>query len=182
MTTQDAGTRREDFEMIECHDQIAKAPINEIIDYLRTCEIRTGYFAKINYYVSPVSIARKTPNWAQWIGPAGKTRIPEISCLAPSPWLLNQWTKSEKTESDWGEHKNLWLYALDCGREMILKRLAETAFLKRRVFGSNGLSSRITLTLCCWEKTGEHCHRNIVAEWLRAQGIPCEEDLRWRSK
>lgn len=30
-------------------------------------------------------------------------------------------------------------------------------------------------TLLCFEKTGDFCHRHIVAEWLREAGFECEE-------
>lgn len=29
--------------------------------------------------------------------------------------------------------------------------------------------------LLCWEKSGQFCHRYIVAEWLREHGYKCEE-------
>ena len=31
------------------------------------------------------------------------------------------------------------------------------------------------VALLCWEKDINDCHRKAVGEWLRANGIPCEE-------
>jgi len=35
------------------------------------------------------------------------------------------------------------------------------------------------MVLLCYEKQGDFCHRHLIAEWLRSQGIEAEE---WQSQ
>ena len=37
------------------------------------------------------------------------------------------------------------------------------------------MSDGMDIALVCYEKTGDFCHRHLVAEWLRAADIPVEE-------
>ena len=37
------------------------------------------------------------------------------------------------------------------------------------------LAQNDSVCLLCYEKTGDFCHRNIVAEWFRRAGINCTE-------
>lgn len=37
------------------------------------------------------------------------------------------------------------------------------------------ISGGADVALCCYEKPGDFCHRNLVAAWLRKNGVECEE-------
>ncbi len=41
------------------------------------------------------------------------------------------------------------------------------------------LAGSSDIVLLCYEKSGDFCHRHLVAEWFREHEIPCEE---WRRK
>lgn len=107
--------------------------------------IRTGYFAKIKYYKSkgftPVSIARWTPESMNDI----------VSCkeFAPSDNLLSLYKKGYMTEGEYGGAYIDELKQLGDDRiRGILSELEET-------YGN--------VVLCCFEKSGKVCHRNILA-------------------
>jgi hypothetical protein len=102
--------------------------------------MKTSYFGNRAATADPhaVSIARWPPRW--W----GTRR--RFITLAPSIGLLNR----SKAGLPWPE------YVAEYNRN-ILGKLDPA-----KVFADLGQFA----ILLCWEKTGEDCHRRLVAEWL----------------
>jgi len=75
--------------------------------------------------------------------------------LAPPPELLKHWH----------EHHDIEYYT-KAFNEQVLARLNPHAVAEELGDGA---------ILLCYEKSGDFCHRHLVAEWLRAAGIPCAE-------
>ena len=99
-----------------------------------------------------ISIARKPPQ-----GFAG----PCLFELAPANDLL------------WG-YKN---GSIDKGKYTVIfeQALAQTDFTKiAEKLDSFRLDNKIPV-LCCYEKSGDFCHRNLVSKWLREHGIEASE-------
>lgn len=113
--------------------------------------IYTSYFSSRRY--SPedgVSIARYCKFWR------GST----FEALMPSDQLLHWWKNLSLEEQNSSQQYYEYLYY-----EQTLSKLnpAEIA---------EALNGK---TLLCYEKTGDFCHRHIVAKWLREAGFNCEE-------
>jgi uncharacterized protein YeaO (DUF488 family) len=75
--------------------------------------------------------------------------------LSPKSYTLEKWRKSKQTEKDWKEHRdkfNLHMKAPEA--------VAAVYALSERV--KNGE----TITLLCYCKPGEHCHRYIVKDLI----------------
>lgn len=111
----------------------------------------TSYFSSGKYkHEDGVSIARYCNFW----------HGPSFVALAPSEGLLWWWKHLSHKEQAESEQYYEYLY-----REQTLSRLnpAEVAMI---------LEGK---TLLCYEKTGDFCHRHIVAKWLKEAGFGCEE-------
>lgn len=113
--------------------------------------IYTSYFSSRKYRPEDgVSIARYCKFWRGSI----------FEALMPSEQLL-YWWKHLSPE----EQINSQQHYEDLYYEQTLSKL-------------NPVEVAMTLkgkTLLCYEKTGDFCHRHLVAKWLREAGFECEE-------
>ncbi len=116
--------------------------------------IYTGYFDKIETYkekgFTPVSIAGRAPDWYDGI---------EYKKLAPKRDWWQKW-HDEKLSNAW--------YNEQYYKTVLNKLKAEEVFADLQKFGNN-------IILLCYEKSGEFCHRNIVANWLNEHQIKTKE-------
>ena len=107
--------------------------------------IYTGYYAKLKEYESkgltPVSIAGKCPEFYKGI---------QYKKFAPSWDIFSKWKS--------GEIDN-FQYTTRFQKE-VLDRLDK---LEVKEFLDSFKNDRILL---CYEKSGEFCHRHIVADWI----------------
>jgi len=110
--------------------------------------MKTSYFAKIRnlYGANLVSIALKTP-------PGFKGTV--YTKLAPTYDLLIKWKNGNMTEEEYIKEYKLILNKLDPHK--VYRQLGEDAIL------------------LCYEKSGDFCHRHIVAKWFNNAGYNVEE-------
>jgi len=109
--------------------------------------MQTSFFAKYKGE-NAVSISLSKPKWY--------TTCREYKKLAPSWNLLNKY-KQDKDE----------VYYIKQYQKEILDKLDP-----KQVYEELGEDA----VLLCWEKSGEFCHRFIVAEWLQDKlGIEIKE-------
>ena len=116
--------------------------------------IYTTYFAKLRSLpknIVPISIAGKSPDW--YIGF-------ECKQLAPKYGFFQEWKRTRDNE-----------YYIKHFHDEVLQNLDPT-FTAQALHGWTHSDS---VTLVCYEKPGDFCHRHLVAEWLKAAGIQCEE-------
>ena len=103
--------------------------------------IFTGYFSRIKLYekdgLVPISISRYKPKWFE-----GE----ECVALAPSANLLYRYKNGQASVADYTEEYNAMLDSMD------VKNIIENAAKGRDI------------VLCCYEKPGDFCHRNLVAK------------------
>ena len=100
----------------------------------------TGYFARHGKHPNAVSVGG-SPWWM---------KLPVIPELAPSAELLADYKQGRIQWEDYVPRYIAQLDALGVSRvESLLK---------------DGM------VLLCWEKPPNHCHRHLLAEWLRKQG------------
>ena len=121
--------------------------------------IYTSYFAKIpkliNAEIIPISIARWAPPWAG--------DVEKIEVLAPSAEILLQYKRDNDKVAYTKEYTKL-LATLN--PENLVQQIMR-------------ISSGNDAALCCYEKSGDFCHRHLIAKWLCDNGIDCQE---WKSK
>ena len=110
--------------------------------------IYTSYFAK---YRGPngVSIARTQPM------KGGVPYFPELTEFRPPAWMLEGFKEGSITEKEFAHYY----------RNIVLRGRNASAWGKK-------LQNKVLL---CWEKPGDFCHRNLIAEWLRKAGFDVKE-------
>lgn len=122
--------------------------------------IFTSYFAKLREIPPnfvPIAICKYPPKWYRGLA---------YRELAPSKSLLNAWRGGDATEKQY-------------------KRIYETEVLNQlnphTVVGElSKLAEGRDIVLLCYEKTGDFCHRQLVADWLNRAGYECEEMVIFR--
>ena len=108
--------------------------------------MQTSYFAKYKG-INAVSIALSKPKWYQ---------CREYKKLAPSWNLLNKYKQDGDKQFYTEQYQKEVLDKLD--PQQVYEELGEDA------------------VLLCWEKSGDFCHRHIVADWLEKRlGIEVNE-------
>lgn len=115
--------------------------------------IYTSYFAKLPHLpknIVPISICGKAPEWYDGI---------QYKVLAPKYEFFQEWKKTRDND-----------YYIKHFNEEVLSKLNA----KKVVEKLYALSSKRDIALICYEKPGDFCHRNLVAEWLRENGIKCD--------
>lgn len=106
-------------------------------------------------------------NWRRWpVGmvPIGVTRFPpknfkeiNLVSLAPSDKLLHKYKNKLIDEN---QFKFLYL------RELEEKKLTPLFVYEVLDKATNGKD----IILCCYEKSGDFCHRHILNDWLNGEG------------
>lgn len=116
--------------------------------------IYTSYFSSRKFNVNDgVAI---TLGGKFWKGEVDKT-------LAPTSRILNWW-KNELTEEERLTPKKQAIYKALYIRD-VLAKLDVKEYAKK-------YQNKVLL---CFEKTGDFCHRHIVAEWFNNNGFECKE-------
>ena len=116
--------------------------------------IYTTYFAKLKSLpenIVPVSICGKAP--------AGYKGL-QYKVLAPRYDFFMKWKETQDND-----------YYIQCYREQVLSKLKANDVINTLYTMSNGKD----IALVCYEKPQDFCHRHIVADWLCANGFPCDE-------
>lgn len=116
--------------------------------------IFTGYYAKLNQYknlgLEPIAISGKRPDFYEGL---------YYSDFAPRYWMYQRWKDKDITNEGYTEEYKKYLDTLD--KEEIRKDFKEYT-----VEGND-------IVLLCYEKSGEFCHRHVLADWL-------EENFGWK--
>lgn len=116
----------------------------------------TSYFAKVPQIDYPLSIARINPEWYD---------KPSYTKLAPSKELL--------FDFKYGAHKgDTELYTAEFMKYLDTLDFKEVMSELSAVYGPDAIDR---LTLLCYEKPSDFCHRHLVANWLRQHGADISE-------
>lgn len=107
-----------------------------------------SYLEPQNHHGQLISISRSVP---KGISVAG-----HLDFFKPSKQLLEWWNSSPKDNHAWLDYTTQFWSQITKRRDPILAWIS-----------SLGQRPDRDLTLCCWEKAGVHCHRNLVAKLLR---------------
>lgn len=104
--------------------------------------MKTSYFANLKNVLVPLSISGRAPDWYKG---------PQFKVLAPKYEFFRAYKAGEIDEAGYtSEFNRLVLAPLD-PKEIYRKLRAD--------HGKN-------VTLLCYEKPGDFCHRRIVADWF----------------
>ena len=119
--------------------------------------IYTGYYAKLKQYkqngLYPIAISGKVPDFyteAYW------------SDFAPRYEMFLEWKAGRSDNSQYTVQYKEWLNSLD-KQEIrdVIKELEDEGK---------------TIIFLCYEKSGEFCHRHVLADWLEENlGMRVEE-------
>ena len=116
--------------------------------------IYTGYYAKLNKYneagIEPIAISGKVPDFYEGFC------YPDF---APRYEMFQRWKNKEITNEGYVEEYRAYLESLD-------KSEIRFDFKEYTVEGND-------IVLLCYEKSGEFCHRHVLADWL-------EENFGWK--
>lgn len=116
--------------------------------------IYTTYFAKLKKLpdsIVLISIAGKAPDGYKGL---------QYKVLAPKREFFLEWKRNHDND-----------FYTECFNRLVLSQLDPKEVEDHLYFMSDGMD----IALVCYEKPGDFCHRHLVAEWLRAAGIPVEE-------
>ena len=125
-------------------------------------KIYTSYFANLKKLEEAglycVSICNKVPGF--FLGP-------NIESVAPNNSILWQYKKSGQTDEDRERYKQRYINEVLCAYRFhpeyfidLLKNFSDTEGGK-------------DIVLLCYEKSGDFCHRHILADWLNSQ-LDCQ--------
>ena len=109
--------------------------------------IYTGYYAKLKKYeelgIEPIAISGKRPDFYEGL---------YYVEFAPRFWMYERWKKGESTNEGYSESYEGYLETLDKAeiREDFKPYVGE---------GKD-------CVLLCYEKSGDFCHRHVLADWL----------------
>lgn len=114
----------------------------------------TTYFSvlkKLPSDVIPISICGKAPDWYDGI---------QYKKLAPKWGFFSEWKKNRDNH-----------YYVQCFNEQVLSSLnAETVHAELIALAKN-----TNIALVCYESPEKFCHRHLVANWFRENGIEIKE-------
>ena len=127
---------------------------------LYTCYFAKEIALKENGIVQ-VAISRSTPNFYNGLS---------YSRLAP-PWSI---IKEYKEDGDWEKYTKRY-------KSMVLDKLNPRLAYDEIMRMVKELTGKevFDVALMCYEKSGTHCHRELVSLWFNDAGIQCKE---WFSK
>ena len=105
----------------------------------------TSYFANLKNVITPLSISGRAPEWYEG---------PQYKVLAPKYEFFHAYKAGEIDSAGYtAEFKRLVLAPLDA---------REVYDMLRAQHGPN-------VTLLCYEKPGDFCHRRLVADWFATE-------------
>ena len=112
-------------------------------------KIYTGYYGNMRAYrgMTCVAISLGVPKWLNF-------PIPNCRVLNPKPYMLHM---------EQGQYTAAYNRILDSLSPQYIVEFLE------------GVSEGRDVVLLCYEKPGDFCHRQLVAEWLNRNGISVEE-------
>lgn len=119
----------------------------------------TSYFAKMKSIpegMIPISICAKAPDWYNGL---------QYKRLAPTYDILMRYKSNGDTEEFERDYKSQVLSKLNI--DDVVEELLDLAYDIDIRFNS--------ICLLCFEKSGDFCHRHLVAEELKKYGYDCEE-------
>ena len=121
-------------------------------------KIYTTYFAKLKSLpkdIIPISICGKAPTGYKGL---------EYKKLAPKYDFFMKWKETHDND-----------YYIKCYNEQVLSKLDPKQVFVDLIELTPSDITFPKIALVCYEKSGDFCHRHLVAEWLRQNGYECEE-------
>lgn len=140
--------------------------------------IYTSYYAQLknfpeNYH--PIGISQFPPKWYEGA---------VLKDLAPLPYIINTWNKYAKNllpntpdRIKWEEwyNKKFKTEIIDkLNVNEIIEKLCNITNIDNNILPI-WENPNEHIVLCCFEKSEDFCHRNIIANWFNENNIPCRE-------
>ena len=131
--------------------------------------IYTSYFAQIKNFpenVIPIAICGGLPQWYSGLW---------YKKLAPKYKFFMEWKENHDNEF-YIEHFNKEV--LEPLEKVIVLNEIQLLIpkeIRAEMDAPVWRSESVHVALICYEKPGDFCHRNLVADWLREDGLEIEE-------
>ncbi len=116
-------------------------------------KIYTSYFAKLGKVKNPISICAKAPDWYK--GSQYKT-------LAPKHGFFKDYKEGKIGIAGYTKQFN----------SLVLSPLIQSKVVEDL---QSFYPDADEITLLCYEKPNDFCHRHLVADWLSSAGFVVEE-------
>lgn len=120
--------------------------------------IYTGYFAQLRNIpqnIIPISICAQVPKWYTGL---------QHKKLAPKYGFFTEWKKNQDND-----------YYIEHYNKEVLSGLNANDIVSELYGLLPEESKGLDIVLVCYEKSTDFCHRHLVADWLRQNGIACAE-------
>ena len=116
-------------------------------------KITTSYFSKLSKIENPVSICGKAPDWYNG---------PQFKKLAPKYSFFKDYKDGKISPDEYTKQFN----------DLVLSTLIPDAVVEEI---KSFYPDAEEITLVCYERPSDFCHRHLVAEWLSKFGYAVEE-------
>lgn len=133
--------------------------------------IYTSYFAQMRNMpenIIPISICAKTPEWYKGL---------QYKKLAPKYGFFTEWKKNHDNAYYIEHYNDEVLDTLDVTKVISELQTLIPDDIKAKMQSPVYNDSNWHIALLCYEKPSDFCHRHLVSEWLRNNGISCKEWL-----
>jgi len=124
--------------------------------------IYTSYFAKIKIIANPISICGKAPDWYTGF---------QYKKLAPKYDFFMEYKEGIKNSKSDHDRKLCEDIYTENFYSQVLSHLDASSVVMELIDFYNSDN----VTLLCYEKPTDFCHRHIVASWLNDNGFECKE-------
>lgn len=131
--------------------------------------IYTSYFAKLKSLpenVTPISICGKAPDWYKGA---------QYKKLAPKFDFFMKWKETQDNDYYVEHFQNEVLNTIKFDRTLMQLHLLLPYEVREKIKSSVWTSPDYHIALICYEKPGDFCHRHLVADWLKNNGVECKE-------
>lgn len=120
--------------------------------------MRTSYFGMLDLIRHPVAICGKCPDWYLM------DALPRYPALAPKIAFFTAWKQGRLDNAG---------FIREYERQVLAKLDPEK--VREEILALYPGVPEKDVTLICYERPNEFCHRHIVSEWFRKNGIECVE-------
>ena len=122
--------------------------------------MNTSYFAKLKNIERPVAICGWSPQFYNGL---------KYTKLAPKKDWFFKW-KDAKESGQYSEEESIQIY-----KELYYKTVLDLLEPHQVYQELCNIYNTEDVTLLCYEKSGDFCHRHLVAEWLNNAGYNVTE-------
>lgn len=131
--------------------------------------IYTSYFAQLRNMpenVIPISICGKAPDWYDGL---------QYKKLAPKYGFFTEWKKTHDNNFYIGHFNDEVLKMLSVPKVLADLQMLIPDYIKSKMDVPVWINKDWHISLICYERPTDFCHRHLVSKWLNENHIECNE-------